>query len=209
MREESPNQFLDTIALFDYGFNNFQKINISENETNYSVNNSDLFNTDSDIFFSNDPIVEIDSNDCVIIPKTVTFADLTSSLSYETSAADPDSSSMLAKINYQYHGADVGSASITLTAVQAPSQTGSEETGPASISDSELPEESQTGGKVIFINILKVIGIILLVLILIIAAIFTIAFCRNYNFARRRRSRISRKRRRRNNTFRDDRFDFR
>lgn len=209
MREESPNQFLDTIALFDYGFNNFQKINISENETNYSVNNSDLFNTDSDIFFSNDPIVEIDSNDCVIIPKTVTFADLTSSLSYETSAADPDSSSMLAKINYQYHGADVGSASITLTAVQAPSQTGSEETGPASISDSEVPEESQTGGKVIFINILKVIGIILLVLILIIAAIFTIAFCRNYNFARRRRSRISRKRRRRNNTFRDDRFDFR
>lgn len=207
MREESPNQFLDTIALFDYGFNNFQKVNIAENETNYTVNNSDLFNTDSDIFFNDDPIVEIDSNDCVIIPKTITFSDLTSSLSYET-ANTGDSSSMLATINYQYHGADVGSASITLTPIQTSDRTNpvAETSSPGNPQETE---ESQTGVRIIFINILKVIGIILLVLFLILVAIFTIAFCRNYNFARRRRSRINRKRRRRSNNFRNDRFDFR
>ncbi|HOO26984.1 MAG TPA: D-alanyl-D-alanine carboxypeptidase family protein, partial [Lachnospiraceae bacterium] len=30
MKEESPDQFLDTAALFDYGFDNFQKLNISK-----------------------------------------------------------------------------------------------------------------------------------------------------------------------------------
>lgn len=202
MREESPNQFLDTIALFDYGFNHFQKVNIAENETNYTVYNSDLFHTDSDIFFNNDPILEIDTNDYVIIPKTITFADLNSSLSYET--ANTDTSSMLAKINYQYRGTDVGSASITLTAAETSNQTtAANDNGSGSVSDSDAAQDAQTGGKIIFINILKVIGIILLVLILIIIVIFTVAFCRNYNFARRRRSRINRKRRRR------DRFDYR
>lgn len=207
MREESPNQFLDTIALFDYGFNNFQKINIAENETNYTVNSSDLFNTDSDIFFSNDPIIEIDPTASVIIPNTITFADLTSSLSYE-SAGTGDSSSMLATIHYQYQGTDVGNASITLTAVQNPEETDTITQDPDPAGAQE-PEKTQTGGKVIFINILKVIGIILLVLILILITIFALAFCRNYNFARRRKSRINRKRRRKNRNYRNDRYDFR
>lgn len=208
MQEESPNQFLDTIALFDYGFNNFQKINISENETNYTINDSDLFNTDSEIFFSNDPIIEIDPTDCVIIPNTITFADLTSSLSYETEN-DDNSGSLLATINYQYQNVDVGSASITLTPVNVSDQF---ESDAETISSDALngDENNSSAGKIIFINILRVICIILLVLIIIIIAIFTIAFCRNYNFARRRRIRINRKRRRRSsNRFRNDRFDFR
>lgn len=205
MREESPNQFLDTIALFDYGFNNFQKINIAENETKYTINDSDLFSTESDMFFNSDPIINIDPAGSVIIPKTITFSDLTSSLSYET-ANTTGSDSLLATLNYQYQGTDVGNASITLTPTATTSQFDS---NTESISDS-LPNDDAKApatGKVIFINILKVIGIILLVLILIIAAIFTLAFCRNYHFARRRRSRINRKRRRKNRRP-GNRFDF-
>jgi D-alanyl-D-alanine carboxypeptidase len=199
MREESPNQFLDTITLFDYGFNNFQKMNISENETNYTISDSDLFNTDNDIFFSNDPIIEIDSNDYVIIPKTITFADLTSSLVYET-ADEENANSLLATIHYQYQGTDVGSAAITLTPIQTSEQFESDSDN--IYSEAVEEENSATSGtKVIFINILKVISIILLILIIIMITIFTIAFCRNYHFSRRRRSRINRKRRRKNNRF--------
>lgn len=208
MREESPNQFLDTITLFDYGFNNFQKMNIAENETNYTINDSDLFNTDSDIFFSNDPIIEINPDSYVIIPKTISFGDLTSSLSYETSNTE-GSDSLLATIYYQYQGADVGNASITLTPAQTVEDQFSSESETISSGDLDENNTDSAGGKVIFVNILKVIGIILLVLIAIIIAIFTIAFCRNYNFARRRRSRINRKRRRRSSRFRNDRLDFR
>ncbi len=198
MQEESPNQFLDTIALFDYGFNNFQKVNIAENETNYTISDSDLFNTDSDIFFSNDPIITIDPADSVIIPNTITFADLTSSLSYETSGPEePDS--LLATIQYQYQGQNVGKASVTLTPAVNTSQFESD----AQIVSANAIDGASTsgGGKIIFINILKVIGIILLFLVVIIISIFTYAFCKNYNFARRRRTRIKRKRRRRSHTY--------
>ncbi|MCH5280400.1 MAG: D-alanyl-D-alanine carboxypeptidase [Lachnospiraceae bacterium] len=201
MKEESPNQFLDTIALFDYGFNNFQKINISENETNYTINDADLFQTENDILFSSDPIIEINTQDCVIIPNTVTFQDLTSTLNYETADAE-ENGSLLATIRYQYHGQDVGSASISLTSGSVPAIADSAaEMDSASLqddkSDINLPSRS---GNIIFINVLKVIGIILLILALIIISIIIVAFCRNYNFARRRRSRLSRKLRRRNRT---------
>lgn len=199
MKEESPNQFLDTIALFDYGFNNFQKLNISENETNYTINDADLFQTESDILFSGNPIVEISAQDCVVIPKTITFQDLTSTLSYETSNDEGDSS-LLATIRYQYQGQDVGSASISLTPSNFPAITDSIPDSSSSVpSDIALPSESKSGS-IIFINVLKVIGIILLILVVIIIVIITVAFCRNYNFARRRRSRLARKLHRRNRT---------
>lgn len=213
MQEESPNQFLDTIALFDYGFNNFQKVNIAENETKYTITDSDLFNTDSDIFFSNDPIITIDPADSVIIPNTITFTDLTSTLSYETAGLE-GSDSLLATIQYQYQGQNVGKASITLTPAVNTSQFESD-AQIVSANAIDGPANVSGNGKVIFINILKVIGIILLVLVLIIISIFTYAFCKNYNFARRRRSRIKRKRRRRSRIYRsgknrrfDNRLDF-
>lgn len=203
MQEESPNQFLDTIALFDYGFNNFQKVNIAENETNYTISDSDLFNTDSDIFFSNDPIITIDPADNVIIPNTITFADLTSTLSYETAGLE-DSDSLLATIQYQYQGQNVGKASIKLTPAVNTSQFESD-SQIVSANAIDTPANASGNGKIIFINIIKVIGIILLILIFIIILIFTYAFCKNYNFARRRRSRINRKRRRRSRTYRSGR----
>jgi D-alanyl-D-alanine carboxypeptidase len=202
MREESPNQFLDTITLFDYGFNNFQKVNISENETNYTISDSDLFNTDNDIFFSNDPIIKIDSNDSVIIPKTATFADLTSSLSYDTAEGD-SSGSLFATIQYQYQGTDVGSASITLTPTQLSEQF---DTDMETTNLQDTANTTSSGGKVIFINVLKVIAVLLSILLAIIITIFVVAFCRNYHFARRRRSRMNRKRKRKRNNFYDDSF---
>lgn len=207
MKEESPDQFLDTIALFDYGFNNFQKINISESETNYTINDSDLFNIDSDIFFNNDPIIEINPTDYVIIPKTISFEDLTSTLSYESTNMGT-SDSLLATIHYKYQDAEVGNAGIILTPIQKTSENqflSDEET--VSLNGFSSDNSPVSGSKIIFINILKVIAIILIVLIAIMVTIFTVAFCKNYNFARRRRRRINRKRHRKNR-YGNSRLDF-
>ena len=187
------------MTLFYFFFNNFQKVNIAENETNYTISDSDLFNTDSDLFFSNDPIIKIDPSDNVIIPNTITFADLTSTLSYETAGLE-GSDSLLATIQYQYQGQNVGKASITLTPAVNSSQFESD-AKIVSANAIDAPENTFGGGKIIFINILKVIGIIILILVLLIISIFTYAFCKNYNFARRRRSRINRKRRRKSHTY--------
>ena len=37
MDTQSPNQFIDTVNLFDYAFDNFQVLNVAENDTNYSA----------------------------------------------------------------------------------------------------------------------------------------------------------------------------
>lgn len=43
MMEESPQQFKDTISLFDYGFSNFSSVTASKEDTTYQVKNGDLF----------------------------------------------------------------------------------------------------------------------------------------------------------------------
>ncbi|MCR5281908.1 MAG: D-alanyl-D-alanine carboxypeptidase, partial [Lachnospiraceae bacterium] len=47
MREDSPNQYLDTMTLFDYGFENFKKVNVAENETRYTIRDSAFFENDA------------------------------------------------------------------------------------------------------------------------------------------------------------------
>ena len=48
MNTQSPNQFIDTVNLFDYAFDNFQVLNVAENDTDYSaettVDNGNLDN---------------------------------------------------------------------------------------------------------------------------------------------------------------------
>ncbi len=109
MREESPHQYEDTISLFDYGFSNFQKLNVAAYETNYTVENNNFFETENDVFGASSPILKIDPEDTVVIPVTAVFDDMDSELSYDTA-----SENTIAEIQYTYHGLPVGSASIEL-----------------------------------------------------------------------------------------------
>lgn len=43
MKDENPNYYEDTITLFDYGFSNFQRVNISQTETKYNIENAGSF----------------------------------------------------------------------------------------------------------------------------------------------------------------------
>ena len=45
LRDEAPYQYEDTIALFDYGFANFRKLNVSENDTKYRMDAGSSFYT--------------------------------------------------------------------------------------------------------------------------------------------------------------------
>ena len=50
LKEEAPAQFEDTVALFNYGFQNFSKVNIEDNDTSYLIGGSRFFQTGNDIF---------------------------------------------------------------------------------------------------------------------------------------------------------------
>ena len=71
MNTQSPNQFIDTVNLFDYAFDNFQVLNVSENDTDYSaeatVDNGNLNNIA--------PFVELDKDAVIVLPKTAEFSD--------------------------------------------------------------------------------------------------------------------------------------
>lgn len=182
MKEESPEQFTDTISLFDYGFNNFQMVNVSENETQYTVNSSDFFDTDNDIFGSSDPIISIDPDATVVIPNTIDFTDISSTLSY-----DAESDATIATINYAYQDVPVGTATVNLEVADA--ATDYEFDGPVATTENtdETTEEKEN---IIFINIIKIFSIVVAIVFLLASFFILRSFFKNYHFNRHRRKRV-------------------
>ena len=43
LHDEAPCQYEDTIALFEYGFANFEKVNVAQTETRYRIEDTGLF----------------------------------------------------------------------------------------------------------------------------------------------------------------------
>lgn len=180
LKEESPSQFTDTIDLLNYGFSNFEIVNVAENETKYNIDHADFFQTNNDIFGSSKPILSLNKDNYVVLPKTAAFKDIESSISY-----DVENENQIANIDYTYHGVYVGSASVDIAVstssydfdTVAETMTEVEETEPE-------PEEN-----IIFVNIKKVllwvvIGAVLLILLFVVKT-----FIQNYSFSRRTRRR--------------------
>lgn len=130
-------RYIDTTAMFEYAFNNFHRLNISQNEDTFSFNqglglsafdiNGKALNISSDITLSVSPY------DYVIIPNDVSFSDLRKEIIYQeynndTSSSDntagsSDSttsdtdiaSNTLADIYYYYNEKEVGHTSLVFS----------------------------------------------------------------------------------------------
>lgn len=164
LKEESPHQFIDTVKLLDYGFNNFTVTNIAENETRYRIDNANFFNTSFDVFGNSKPILSLNPNSYLILPKTVNFGDLTSEISYDVSEQNE-----IAKIDYYYHSAYVGTASVDLS---GNTHAAYDFNSSPLASDSLLsagPDNAEE--KIVFVNIK-----IVLIIVVIIAALLIIIF---------------------------------
>ncbi|MBR6329449.1 MAG: D-alanyl-D-alanine carboxypeptidase [Lachnospiraceae bacterium] len=200
MRDEAPYQYTDTRDLFEYGFDKFKRMNIKENETSYSIETSDFFETDIDLFGSSQNIFSIDDTDNVTVPADVDFDDLTSTLTYDSSSEN----NILADLSYSYNGIPVGMGHILLTTPGVRSfEFGAEPTKEhVTISANSAPD----GKNVIFVDVKKVMltigGVLLAALIIFVLQ----ALLRNYSFASRRRRNIQKKNKRYKSEFDD--FDF-
>ena len=204
MKDENPNYYEDTISLFDYGFSNFQSVNISQTETKYNIENAGSFYSGNDIFGNSKPILELNRDACITLPNTITFQDAVSSISY-----DDTEPGQAAVITYTYNDVVLGSASLDFTASEKgssvfqdtaeaiPSEAGdatqetSENTNggiPTAARETTSSEENDgtSGGPaVIFINVVKVFFCILGIAVLIFLALLLRAFIKNYHFAHR------------------------
>ncbi len=184
LKEESPDQFYDTVKLFDYGFTNFSVANVSEHETRYSIQNSNFFNTSSDVFGNSSPIFSLNPDSYLIMPKTAEFEDLDSEISYETSEENE-----VAVIQYYYHNAYVGTATLDLAQTTSLSYEFTE--------SSDVPVDVSQK-KVIVVNVKLVLLAVLAAACLIIAIIVLRSIINSYNITDRYRSSHKRKRNRRN-----------
>lgn len=187
MKEESPEQFYDTTKLFEYGFNNFSVVNVKENETNYSIQNSNFFNTSNDIFGNSNPILALNPDSYLIMPKTTAFHELDSVISYDT-----EEENEVALINYYYHDSYVGTATVDLAKETAVYEF-TENSGEAGDLGTKEPN-------IIIINIKTVLFIVLAIAFVLIAICMIRSVINNYNFLNNSKTirRSSRRQRRKN-----------
>lgn len=186
LKEESPNQFTDTIELFEYGFQNFYAASVSENDKTYSIDTTNFFASDTDFFGSSKPILEIKQDDYIVLPLNVDFSETTAELTYDNLKTNE-----IARINYQFNNIFVGFASII--PVEDTIVSFDFGTKPQ-IVEAPTVEETDT----IFINVKNVIiAIIAIALLLIVAFMIRSMIINTRKY--QKRSRIIKKYKKKNN----------
>ena len=189
MDTQSPNQFIDTVNLFDYAFDNFQVLNVAENDTNYSaettVDNGNLNNIE--------PFVELDKDAVIVLPKTAEFSDTSSSVEYNDS--DPE---IAGSITYTYAGRNIGKADIKTTGVVVEGYA---------FDNESTEEEEQEAVSTVQVKPIVVVLLIVAVILLGVLLFFLKRFYDNYYIIKHNRAvrrdrkdqkrRIRKKRRRR------------
>lgn len=202
--EETPYQFEDTIALFQYGFENFQRLSVSENETNYKIIAGDLFDTDNDLFGDSTPLMSLEEGSYVILPNTAAFTDMVSSLDYEDHSNQGDQN-VIATINYTYADVPVGSCKIIFSNSEKKDITFALGNSIPEIAEittgNEKNKQTKNGisndvDNVIFINVQNVIIGILILAALAIFILFIISVFNSYSFSPRGQSHKRRRKRR-------------
>lgn len=106
MNTQSPLQWTDSTSLFEYCFDNFQLWNISENETRFDDQEDESVGA----LNTNEAFANMDSDACVVLPKTAEFSDTTYEINYDNS-----SDTVAGTIQYTYNDRVVGGADIVIT----------------------------------------------------------------------------------------------
>jgi D-alanyl-D-alanine carboxypeptidase (penicillin-binding protein 5/6) len=187
MMEESPDQFIDTMKLFDYGFDGFQLVNIKENETRYTLDSSTFFKTDLDIMGSSGQALELNSESALIIPKTASFSDAEVELEYADGTED-----YVALLKYYFSGNYVGQTSLDYA------QNDSDVFEFANIldaaSDNTEPKILERNRRTIFINIRRVLVTLVIILCSILLIMFIRSFISSYSYSGRHQKNLTKKR---------------
>ena len=196
LNDENPMYAEDTIALFDYGFNNFSKVNVAQTETKYDIDNIGFFYDNTDIFGASKPLLSLNKEACVILPKSASFSDLTSTISYDVTVPG-----QAALISYSFHGTPVGTVSLDLAKTslggysfdtqEAPTQTPQAQTPSpetkkekekAKEKDKDTAKEKKTPSFV-FINLKILKGILILLVVAAVLFVLYLFIRRTFHFS--------------------------
>lgn len=178
MVEETPDQFTDTVKLFDYGFTNFAVTNVSEHETNYQINGITSFYGAHDVFGNSDTLLALNTNSYIILPKTLDFADITSEISYENLTEKE-----VARILYSYKDIFLGTASVNLTpehSQKSSSLTQYPAANTSAINNAIVQSNPETN--TVYINVKLILMIVIALAVLLITVFIIRALIADYKF---------------------------
>lgn len=160
MKSDEAHIFTDTMSLFEYGFQNFIKVNIKDTESRFGTVSSSIPVIDK-LYGTNSSIFSL-SNDSIVIPSTVSLSDIPYTLEF----LDTPEQNVVARIHYEYNGNYLGSASLMMN---LSNMTGSTDLGPERNSSTSGQNSSIQETTPINIYVLtgSIIGGILLIFILV------------------------------------------
>lgn len=183
MKEEAPDQFLDTERLFDYGFNQFQKLNVSENEKNYTLDSATFFHTDLDIIGSSKPILSINPNGCIVLPKQINFTDADVSIEYLNGSGNS-----VASLTYSVDSHFVGQTTIDYADNSAKTF---EFSNIVADSTKVIPTKVIPDHKIVFVDTTKLVFKIVVILGGIFVLLVLLYFIRRFVTSSRRKQRVN------------------
>lgn len=194
LKDEAPYQYEDTISLFQYGFSNFEKVNVSQTENKFNIEEDGLFYGGNDILGSSTPFLSLNKDDFIVLPRTASFEDTQSVISYETAGENE-----AALITYTYHGVNIGTVRVNFAGEKKQQSLFDTSDGLSEEASETQPASSQADSSVIFVNILRLFTIIAGILLLIVLFLLFRAFLKNYAFPGRNTRKSWRKKRRKRN----------
>lgn len=182
MKDESPSQFTDTISLFEYGFANFQKVRACD--YGFETGRADFFQNNNDVFGIEGSLISVDQEDYIILPNTISFADLDSKLNILSSDENQEH---IATIELSYEGILLGSANVNLANEE---QITYDFESPATEVTQETFHED-TDNKIIFVDVLKILSIAVVCIIIIVILILILSVGKMYAFSAKNRVVVS------------------
>ncbi|MGN0408440.1 MAG: D-alanyl-D-alanine carboxypeptidase family protein [Bacteroides sp.] len=177
---DDASRYIDTKALFDYGFNNFHKTAVSSSDVSSLFNSSSYYN--SKVYGNSNITFSMDSS-YVDLPSDVSLSDV--EIKVESNDTSDDAYDFTADIIFTYDSHTVGSAKLLVNTLQSD--------GPSS----NLPYISKDNSSVVSQKKCLVINIwyVIIGIVLILAAFEIYESIRENRMRRRRRQRARRRHR--------------
>ncbi len=104
-----PNEYTDTTSLLNFGFANYKKYPL--NEENSDIN-SNLFNNYDSFFNSSKAPIHLANESAVVLPKGVKVKDVSQTINYNNDVKLKDGENVIGQVTYKFDGKTVGSTNI-------------------------------------------------------------------------------------------------
>lgn len=140
MQSDAQNIYEDSTALLNYGFENFHRYNIAENETKFNLQGSGFFESANSIFENSYPQIGLNGDGFVMLPSGAEFSEAEPAVAFRSNEEKEKDTNVMADITYAWHGHYVGGTTLDVT---SPEQNEFSFSSNANVREAEPPTNGE------------------------------------------------------------------